>query len=193
MTTTLAGPLLQMFFTDYLRAQKRLSEQTIASYRDTFRLLLRSVQHETSIGPASLTMAHLDAPRILRFLDTLEKERKNAIVSRNLRLTAIRSFYRFVALRDPESAGSATRVLAIPMKRGDTKVRDYLTREELDAILAVFDQNQWLGRRNYGFSSGALPKERPNGWFHLLCSAETGEGPPTPRHSFFYSLTHPKS
>src|SRR5438874_4147462 len=145
MTTTLAGPLLQMFFTDYLRAQKRLSEQTIASYRDTFRLLLRSVQHETSIGPASLTMAHLDAPRILRFLDTLEKERKNAIVSRNLRLTAIRSFYRFVALRDPESAGSATRVLAIPMKRGDTKVRDYLTREELDAILAVFDQNQWLG------------------------------------------------
>jgi site-specific recombinase XerD len=163
-SSTLVGPLLQIFFTEYLRAQKRLSEQTVSSYRDTFRLLLRSIQRETGVGPASLAIAHLDAPHILRFLESLEKERKNAVVSRNLRLTAIRCFYRFVALHDPASAGSATRVLAIPMKRGDTKVRDYLTREEVDAILAVLDQKQWLGRRNYAllltmYNTGARVSE----------------------------------
>jgi integrase/recombinase XerD len=163
-SSILVGPLLQIFFTEYLRAQKRLSEQTVASYRDTFRLLLRSIQRETGVGPASLTIAHLDAPRILRFLETPEKERKNAVVSRNLRLTAIRCFYRFVALHDPASAGAATRVLAIPMKRGDTKVRDYLTRDEVEAILAALDQKQWLGRRNYAllltmYNTGARVSE----------------------------------
>jgi site-specific recombinase XerD len=125
---------------------------------------LRSVQRETNIGPASLTIDHLDATRILGFLDSLEKERDNTIVSRNLRLTALRSFYRFVALRDPESAGAATRVLAIPMKRADTKVRNFVTREELDALLAAFDQEQWLGRRNYSllltmYNTGARVSE----------------------------------
>jgi site-specific recombinase XerC len=124
----LVGPLLQAFFAEYLRAQKCLSEQTIASYRDTFRLLLWSIHHETGVGPASLTILQLDAPSILRFLEGLEKERRNAVVSRNLRLTAIGSFCRFVALRDPASIGTATRVLAIPMKRADTKVRDYPRR-----------------------------------------------------------------
>jgi site-specific recombinase XerD len=109
-------------------------------------------------------MSQLDAPCILQFLGSLEKERNNAVASRNLRLTAIRSFYRFVALRDPESSGPATRVLAIPMKRVDTKVRDYLTREELEAMLAVFDQKQWLGRRNYAllltmYNTGARVSE----------------------------------
>src|SRR5258707_7405370 len=103
MTSTLVGPLLQVFFTEYLVAQNRLSQQAVASYRDTFRLLLRSVQRETGVGPETLTIAQLDVQRILLFLETLEKERRNAIVSRNLRLTAIRSFYRFVALRDPGS------------------------------------------------------------------------------------------
>jgi integrase/recombinase XerD len=163
-SSLLVGPLLQLFFTDYLRAQKRLSEETIVSYRDTFRLLLRSIQCKTGVEPASLTILHLDAPCILGFLDSLEKERNNAIVSRNLRLTAIRSFYRFVTLRDPESVGAATRVLAIPLKRTDTKVRNYLSREELEAILATFDQKQWLGRRNYAllltmYNTGARVSE----------------------------------
>jgi integrase/recombinase XerD len=143
--STLVGPLLQSFFVDHLRAQKRLSNQTVASYRDTFRLLLRAIHDETGVGPAALTISHLDASCILRFLEAIEKERKNAVVSRNLRLTAIRSFFRFVAFRDPASAGVATRVLAIPMKRADRKVRDYLTREEVEAILAVFDQNSGSG------------------------------------------------
>src|SRR5215471_5164146 len=122
----LVGFLLQIFFTDYLVAQKRASLETIASYRDTFRLLLRFVHRETSIEPAQLTIPELHADIILRFLDSLERDRGNSIVSRNLRLTAIRSFYRMVALRDPTSVGVAMRVLAIPMKRSDSKVRDYL-------------------------------------------------------------------
>ena len=163
-TSTLVGPLLQAFFTEYLVAQKRLSTETIASYRDTFRLLLRSAHRETGVEPVALTIAQLDVQRILRFLEMLEKERKNSIVSRNLRLTAIRSFFRFVALRDPASAGTATRVLAIPTKRTDTKVREYLTREEVEAILAVLDQKQWLGRRNYAllltmYNTGARVSE----------------------------------
>jgi len=111
----LVGAHLQRFFTDHLVAQRRLSPQTIASYRDTFRLLLQFMHRETRVEPASLSIPELNADRILDFLDCLEKERNNTVSSRNLRLTAIRSFYRMVALRDPESVGVATRVLAIPL------------------------------------------------------------------------------
>jgi site-specific recombinase XerD len=128
--STRVGPLLQIFFTDHLVAQRRLSLQTVASYRDTIRLLLQFVHRESGIEPAALEIRELDAEIIFRFLDALEKDRGNAIVSRNLRLTAIRSFYRMVALRDPESVGIATRVLAIPLKRANTQVRQYVTREE---------------------------------------------------------------
>ena len=160
----LVGPHLQRFFTDHLVAQRRLSPQTIASYRDTFRLLLQFVHRETGVEPASLSIPELNADRILDFLDCLEKERNNTIASRNLRLTAIRSFYRMVALRDPASVGVVTRVLAIPLKRADTKVRSYLTREEMEAILAVLDRNQWCGRRDYAllltmYNTGARVSE----------------------------------
>ena len=146
---SLVGPLLQFFFSDYLIAQRRVSPQTIASYRDTFRLLLQFVDRETGIGPAALPVTRLDASIILRFLDSLEKNRGNKVVSRNLRLTAIRSFYRMVAFRDPTSAGVATHVLAIPIKRADTQVRPYLTREEMEAIIASIDRTRWRGRRDY--------------------------------------------
>ena len=123
MPPILVGPLLQIFFTEYLVAQKRLSIQTIASYRDTFRLLLQFIHRETGIEPVALPVATLDADRVLAFLDGLEKKRHNAITSRNLRLTAIRSFFRMVALREPATVGLATRILAIPMKRTDTGAR----------------------------------------------------------------------
>lgn len=160
----LVGPYLQLFFTDHLVAQRRLSAQTIASYRDTFRLLLQFMHRETHVEPASLSIPELNADRILDFLDCLEKERNNTVSSRNLRLTAIRAFYRMVALRDPESIGVATRVLAIPLKRADTKVRSYITREEMDAILAVLNRNQWCGRRDYAllltmYNTGARVSE----------------------------------
>ena len=83
----LVGPLLQIFFTDHLVAQRRLSLQTVASYRDTFRLLLQFVHRETGIEPVALKIPGLDAEIILRFLDALEKDRGNTVVSRNLRLT----------------------------------------------------------------------------------------------------------
>lgn len=161
---TLVGPLLQRFFTDYLTGQRRLSPQTIASYRDTFRLLLQFVHRVTGIEPASLPLSALDADRVLGFLDGLEQVRHNTITSRNLRLTAIRSFYRMVALRDPASVGIATRVLAIPMKRADIKVRTYVTRDEMDAILTALDRKQWCGRRDYAllltmYNSGARVSE----------------------------------
>ena len=161
---TLVGPLLQIFFTDHLVAQRRLSLQTVASYRDTFRLLLQFVHRETGIEPAVLAVPRLDAEIILRFLDALEKDRGNAVASRNLRLTAIRSFYRMVALRDPASVGVATRVLAIPLKRTNTRVREYLTREEIEAILASIDRTHWCGRRDYAllltmYNSGARVSE----------------------------------
>jgi site-specific recombinase XerD len=160
----LAGPLLQRYFTDYLIAQRRLSPQTLASYRDTFRLLLQFVQSELKIEPSRLAVDQLDAEIILRFLDSLELRRKNAVVSRNLRLTAIRSFFRMVALHNPECTGTATRVLAIPMKRTDTRLLEYVSRVEMDAILNSIDRKQWCGRRDYAllltmYNSGARVSE----------------------------------
>ena len=158
------GPLLQIFFTDYLVAQKRASQETLASYRDTFRLLLRFVHRETGVEPADLTIPELHAEIILRFLDCLERERSNSIASRNLRLTAIRSFYRMVALRDPANVGVAMRVLAIPMKRTNIRLRHHLTRDEMEAILAAIERRTWCGRRDYAllltlYNSGARVSE----------------------------------
>jgi integrase/recombinase XerD len=160
----LVGPLLQIFFTEYLVAQKRLSLQTIASYRDTFRLLLQFVHRETGIQPVALPIDRLDADRVLAFLDGLEKDRHNTIGSRNLRLTAIRSFFRMVALREPAMVGLAARIVAIPMKRTDSKERDYVTREEMDAVLASLDRTHWCGRRDYAllltmYNAGARVSE----------------------------------
>lgn len=158
------GPLLQIFFTEYLVAQRRLSPQTIASYRDTFRLLLQFIHRRTGIEPTSLSIPDLSVDTILLFLDSLEKERMNSVASRNLRLTAIHSFFRMVALREPASVGTATGVLAIPLKRTDTKVRPYVTREEIDVILAVLDRTTWCGRRDHAllltmYNTGARVSE----------------------------------
>jgi integrase/recombinase XerD len=161
---TLAGPLLQRYFTDYLLAQRRLSPQTLSSYRDTFRLLLQFVQSELKIELSRLAVDQLDAEIILSFLDSLESRRKNCIGSRNLRLTAIRSFFRMAALHNPECAGTATRVLAIPMKRTATRLLEYVSRVEMDAILNSIDRKQWCGRRDYAllltmYNSGARVSE----------------------------------
>jgi site-specific recombinase XerD len=109
-------------------------------------------------------MADVDAPVVLRFLDYLEQERGNSVRSRNIRLAAIRSFFRFVALRDPDSLGIVTRVLAIPVKRTDQKLIGYLTRPEIQALLAAPDRSTWVGRRNHVllltlYNSGARVSE----------------------------------
>jgi integrase/recombinase XerD len=158
------APHLQAFFADYLCRQKRLSPQTIVSCRDTFRLLLTFLRAHTGIEPSALRIADVDAPAVLSFLDYLEQQRGNSVRSRNIRLAAIRSFFRLVALRDPDSIGIATRVLAIPIKREDKKLIGYLTRTEMQALLAAPDQSKWSGRRDHTllltlYNSGARVSE----------------------------------
>src|SRR6267142_1636756 len=119
---SLIGPLVQSFFTQHLQQNKRASPQTVASYRDTLKLLLQFVKEKTRREPSVLHIAELDAEVILSFLDHLEHQRQNSIRSRNARLAALRTFFRWVAFRDPESVTLTARVLAIPFKRTDRKL-----------------------------------------------------------------------
>src|SRR5262249_58658389 len=120
--STFLAPHVQAFVTQHLCQQKQASPQTIASYRDTFRLFLTFVKDTTGREPAALQLSDLDAPLVLHFLDYLEQQRGNTVRSRNMRLAALRTFVRFLALRAPESLGLATRILAIPIKRADKKL-----------------------------------------------------------------------
>src|SRR5215510_7311611 len=160
----LIAPHLQAFFADYLGQQKRLSPHTMVSCRDTFRLLLTFLRDHTGVEPSALRIADVDAPAVLRFLEYLEQQRGNSVRSRNIRLAAIRAFLRLVALRDPDSIGIATRVLAIPIKREDKKLIGYLTRTEMQALLTASDQSTWSGRRDHAllltlYNSGARVSE----------------------------------
>src|SRR5215468_7624613 len=128
---------------------KQASPQTIASYRDTFRLFLTFVKDTTGREPATLQVSDLDAPLVLHFLDYLEQQRGNTVRSRNLRLAALRTFVRFLALRAPESLALVMRVLAIPIKRADKKLMGALTRAEVEALLAAPDRSCWVGRRDH--------------------------------------------
>lgn len=159
-----AAALVQAFFVEYLLNQKHASPRTLATYRDAFRLLLRFVHETKGVQPATLTVADLDAPTILAFLDNIEQKRANCVRSRNARLAAIRSFFRFVQMREPAVLAVASRVLAIPVKRTERKLVGYLTRPEIDAILSVADRTNWDGRRDYAllltlYNSGARVSE----------------------------------
>jgi site-specific recombinase XerD len=127
-------------------------------------LLLTFVKETVGIEPSALCVADLDAPTLLAFLDHLEHQRGNSIRSRNIRLSALRTFFRFVALRDPESIEIVTRVLAIPSKREDKKLVGSLTRPEIDALIAAPDRSHWIGRRDHAllmtmYNSGARVSE----------------------------------
>ncbi|MGH9036494.1 MAG: tyrosine-type recombinase/integrase [Acidimicrobiia bacterium] len=143
------APTLEAFFTDRLIGQRRASPHTIAAYRDTFCLLLRFVEAETRTAPSALSIGDLDAPLIGRFLDHLERDRHNSRRTRNARLSAIHSLFKFAALRHPEHAALISRVLAIPPKRYERQIVTFLTDHEVDAILAAPDQDTWLGRRDH--------------------------------------------
>ena len=160
MHSHLIAPHVQAFFADYLCQQRRLSPQTIMSCRDTFRLLLTFLRDQTGIEPSALRIADVDAPVVLSFLNHLEQERGNSVRSRNSRLSAIRSFFRCVALRDPDSLGIVTRVLAIP------------------ALLAAPDRSTWVGRRDHAFlltlyNSGARVSEVTALKREQVCFAES--------------------
>jgi site-specific recombinase XerD len=141
--------LLEKFFTERLIAQRRASPHTVASYRDTFRLLLRFAEKRLAKAPSRLAMEDLNAPFLAAFLDHLENTRANGARSRNLRLTAIRSFFRYAALESPQHSGLIQRVLAIPNKRQSRPLVDFLSRPEVNALLAAPNRQTWLGRRDH--------------------------------------------
>jgi len=149
-------PLLEGFFTQRLMAQRKVSAHTIASYRDTFRLLLKFAEQRLGHAPSRLTLEALQAPFIGMFLDDLECSRKNVARSRNLRLAAIHSFFRYAALEAPQHANLIQRVLAIPRKRHPRPLIDFLTHPEMEALLAATDRQTWIGRRDHLFLAIAL-------------------------------------
>ncbi len=141
--------LIQDFFCRRLIAQRNASSQTIAGYRDTFRLLFRYAQEKLKKAPAALQFEDLDADFVLKFLDYLEQERGNSERTRNLRLATIRSFLRYVSYRLPGSLSSIQEVLAIPLKRFDRPSLEFLQREEVEAIIAAPDKTTFSGHRDF--------------------------------------------
>jgi len=146
---TSLAPILESFFTDRLITQRRVSPHTIASYRDTFRLLLDFAQNRTGKPPCQLDLADLDAPTVGAFLDYLEHERHNSVRTRNARLVAVHSLFRYAALREPAHAALIQRVLAIPQKRFERAVVTFLTRDEIAAVLDSPNRASWIGRRDH--------------------------------------------
>jgi integrase/recombinase XerD len=146
---SLLAPALQAFFTERLITQRNSSPQTIAAYRDTFRLLLCFAREQTAKQPFELDLDDLDAPLIGAFLAHLEQARGNSPRTRNARLGAIHSFYRFAALEHPEHAHTIARVMAIPTKRHERNTVSYLDLDEIKAMLAAPDRETWLGRRDH--------------------------------------------
>ena len=146
---TLLAPTLQAFFTQRLITQRNSSPNTIAGYRDTFRLLLGFAQQQTNKAPSELDFNDIDAPLIGAFLNHLEIERHNSIRTRNVRLAAIRSLFKFAAVNHPEHAGVIARVLAIGQKRFDRAIVEFLTEAEVDALFCAPDRSTWTGRRDH--------------------------------------------
>jgi site-specific recombinase XerD len=140
--------LLERFFTERLLQQKQVSPHTIASYRDTFRYLLRFTEKRLHKPPSQLTLQEIDAPLIAAFLNDLEKSRPISPRTRNLRLTAVRSFFRYAAFEAPAHSHQIQRVLAIPSKRFNRVLIHFLSRAEVDALLAAPDHDTWSGRRD---------------------------------------------
>jgi integrase/recombinase XerD len=145
---TALAPTLQAFFTDRLARQRHASGQTIAAYRDTWRLLLTFAAARTGRQPGKLDIADLDAPLVGGFLDHLERDRGNSPRTR-ARLAAIRSMFAYAALRHPEHAETIARVLAIPAKKFDRALVTWLTEPEVGALLAAPDKATWAGRRDH--------------------------------------------
>lgn len=146
---TSLAPMLEAFFTKRLLAERRASPATIDAYRTTFCLLLRFAEARLSKAPSDLDIADLDAPLIGAFLEHLEAARGNSARTRNARLAAVRSLFRYAALRDPQDAAVIQRVLAMSGPRTIQSPVPFLTKTEVDALLAEPDQTTWTGRRDY--------------------------------------------
>ena len=140
--------LLQAFFSERLIQQRRASPHTVAAYRNTFRLLLRFAAARLHRAPSRLLIADLDAAFLGDFLEHLERERRNCARSRNARLAALHGFFRYVALSEPLHALHCQRVLAIPNKRFERGIVEFLDDQEIEALLAAPDTATWIGRRD---------------------------------------------
>ncbi len=153
---TMLAPTLEAFFTGRLISEKGASAHTITAYRDTFRLLLGFAQQRTGTPPSKLQIEDLDTPLIAAFLDHLEHDRGNSPRTRNARLAAIHSMFRYAALKHPEHAALIARVLAVPTKRYDPTIISHLTTDEVDALLAAPDRFSWIARRDYALLTVAI-------------------------------------
>ena len=142
------APYLQRFFTERLVNQLRASPNTIASYRDTFRLLLQFASGRLDRAPTQLRVEDVDVDLVALFLADIETTRGNSARSRNTRLSGIRSFFGYLAANEPQLLHHCQRVLAMPAKRHDKRTIDYLIRAEIDAVIAAPDQSTWYGRRD---------------------------------------------
>jgi integrase/recombinase XerD len=150
------APTLEAFFTERLARQRQASVHTVAAYRDSLRLLLTFAHQQTGKAPSQLDLADLGAPLIGDFLEHLESHRHNSVRSRNARLAAVHSLFRFAAFRHPEHAGLIQRVLAIPQKRFDRALVSFLTPPEIRALLSAPDRATWIGRRDHALLLVAL-------------------------------------
>ena len=148
MKTHPLAPYLQRFFTERLGTQLKASPNTVTSYRDTFRLLLQYAADRLGRAPTELQVADIDADLVGLFLADIEKTRGNGARSRNTRLSAIRSFFKYVAVNEPQLLHHCQRVLAMPAKRHEKRTIDYLTRAEIEAVIAAPDLSTWHGRRD---------------------------------------------
>lgn len=145
-TPTFAG-LVQEFFTNYMVQQRALSPRTVASYRDTFVLLLRFAEDKLHLAAHGMKIADLNARFLADFLDHLEAQRHNSVRSRNVRLAAVRAFLKFAARRDPANLGVIENALAVPMKRFDRKMVGFVPHEQMLAVIDVA-ADTWIGQRD---------------------------------------------
>jgi site-specific recombinase XerD len=176
---TALAPTLEAFFTERLISQRQASPHTIAAYRDTFRLLLTFARDQTGRPPCDLRMQDLDAQLIGAFLEYLRHDRRNSAHTRNARLAAIHSLFRYAALRHPDHAALIQRVLAIPPARAEKTIVSFLAAREVDALLAAPDQTRWVGRRDHALLTVAIQTGlRVSELTGLTCSdVHLGTGP----------------
>lgn len=156
MRTATFPALLQRFFTDRLCVQMEASRHTIASYRDTFRLLIRYAGARSGKAPTKLEVGDIDADMVANFLIHVEGSRGNAVRSRNARLAAIRSFFRYVAMTEPVFLHHCQRILAMPNKRQERRAVTFLDADEIAALLGSPDRATWVGRRDHALLLLAL-------------------------------------
>lgn len=150
------APTLEAFFTQRLAQQRQASPHTVAAYRDCFRLLFEFLHRQTGKAPAELGIEDLTADAVGTFLEYLEAERANSVRTRNTRLAALRSFFRFASFRHPEHAQLIQRVLAMPSKRNNRPIVTFLTQAESQALLDAPDRGQWIGRRDHALLMVAI-------------------------------------